>query len=79
MSQVQPTCPTDLKCAEWQVLEPLLPTSKCGRPRKWSLCQIVNAIFCVTRSGCAWRWAASSPWRACSRASRACLLRPGAG
>jgi putative transposase len=36
-------------------LEPLLPKSEGGRPRKWSRCQIVNAIFYVTRSGCAWR------------------------
>ena len=65
MSEVQPTCPTDLKCTEWQVLEPLLPTSKGGRPRKWSLCQIVNAIFYVTRSGCAWRMLPKDfpPWQ----------------
>ncbi len=55
MSHVQPTYPTDLKCTEWQVLEPLLPNSTGGRPRKWPLGLIVNAIFYVTRTGCAWR------------------------
>ncbi|MGQ9813680.1 MAG: IS5 family transposase, partial [Candidatus Roseilinea sp.] len=50
---------------EWQVSEPLLPTSKGGRPRKWSLRQIVNPIFYVTRSGCAWRMAPKDfpPWQ----------------
>jgi len=65
MTNVQPTCPTDLKCTEWQIPEPLLPTSEGGRPRKWSLRQIVNAIFYVTRSGCAWRMLPKGfpPWQ----------------
>jgi len=65
MSHVQPTYPTDIKYTEWQVLEPLLPKSTGGRPRKWALCQIVNAIFYVTRSGCAWRMLPQGfpPWQ----------------
>jgi putative transposase len=55
MSYVQPTYPTDIKYTEWQILDPLLPKSTGGRPRKWTLCHIVNAIFYVTRTGCAWR------------------------
>ena len=65
MSYVQPTYPTDLNCNEWQILEPLLPRSEGGRPRKWPLCRILNAIFYITRSGCAWRMLPKDlpPWK----------------
>ena len=50
------TYKTDLTDAEWQRLEPLLPAPKtAGRPRLYTTREIINAIFCVTRSGCAWR------------------------
>jgi putative transposase len=73
MSYVEPTYPTDLKFTEWQLIEPLLPKPKAsgrrtGRPRQWPLCQIVNAIFYLTRSGMAWRMLPQGdkgfpPWR----------------
>jgi putative transposase len=46
-------------------LEPLLPNSTGGRPRKWPLGRIVSAIFYVTRSGCAWRMLPQGfpPWQ----------------
>src|ERR687897_2536255 len=48
--------PTDLSDAEWLCLEPYLPTPKApGRPRVHSLREILNAIFYIARSGCAWR------------------------
>jgi putative transposase len=50
--------PSDLSDAEWQILEPLLPSSlqrKRGRPRTRDLRAILNAIFYVLRGGCAWR------------------------
>ena len=49
--------PTDLSDAEWQIIEPLLPQPKTrrGRPRKHSYREILNGIFYVLRSGCAWR------------------------
>jgi transposase len=48
--------PSDLTDAEWHLLEPLLPASKAtGRPRKWDLRLILNGIFYLVRSGCAWR------------------------
>jgi putative transposase len=49
--------PTDLNDAEYAIIEPLVPfkAHKRGRPRAWSLCEILNAIFYVLRSGCAWR------------------------
>ena len=48
--------PSDLSDAEWFILEPLIPPAKPGgRPRKVCMREIVNAIFYVLRSGCAWR------------------------
>jgi putative transposase len=47
---------TDLSDAEWKCIEALLPTPENqGRPRLHSLREILNAIFYVVRSGCAWR------------------------
>lgn len=50
--------PSDLTDAEWQILVPVLPSSSPsgrGRPRTRDLREILNAIFYVLRSGCAWR------------------------
>src|ERR687889_416067 len=47
---------TDLTDAEWALIEPLMPEPRQrGRPRAWSLREIVNAIFSVLRGGIAWR------------------------
>jgi putative transposase len=47
---------TDLSDAEWECIEALLPTPENeDRPRLHSLREILNAIFYVVRSGCAWR------------------------
>ena len=46
---------SDLNDVEWENLEPLVPPSKSGgRPPKHSRREILNGIFYVTRSGCAW-------------------------
>ena len=48
--------PCDLTDAEWAQLEPLLPgPARRGRPRAWPLRLLVNALFYVLRTGCAWR------------------------
>jgi transposase len=48
--------PTDLTDAEWAVLEPFLPPpSRVGRPRKWPLRRIVEAILYLLRGGLPWR------------------------
>lgn len=48
--------PSDLSNAEWEILEPYVPPPcRRGRPRKYDLREILNAIFYVLRSGCAWR------------------------
>jgi transposase len=48
---------TDLSDAEWSyIVELNIPTPKVpGRPRVHSLREILNAIFYIVRSGCAWR------------------------
>src|SRR4051812_14234113 len=56
---------TDLTDAECRLIEPLLPSaSKAGRPRAWSMREIINAIFYVLRGGIAWRLLPSDfpPW-----------------
>jgi putative transposase len=49
---------TDLTDAEWELLQSLLPdaVSHRGRPRRHRLRTILNAIFYVLRTGCAWRF-----------------------
>src|SRR5262245_5176957 len=48
--------PSDLTDMEWRLLEPLLPLpARRGRPRKYALRAILNAIFYVVRTGCQWR------------------------
>ena len=48
--------PTDLSDAEWECIEPHLPTPKAdGRPRIHPLREILDAIFYIVKSGCAWR------------------------
>jgi putative transposase len=48
--------PTDLSDVEWSWLEPYLPThAGTGRPRIHSLREILDAVFYIVRSGCAWR------------------------
>jgi len=48
--------PSDLSNEEWVMLEPLLPPGKAGgRPREVEMRAILNGIFYVLRSGCAWR------------------------
>jgi transposase len=48
--------PTNLSDQEWTVLAPLLPPAKPGgRPRSVELRRILDGIFYLLRSGCAWR------------------------
>lgn len=48
--------PSDLSDTEWRIISRLLPAAKPGgRPRTTELRSVVNAIFYVLRSGCAWR------------------------
>lgn len=48
--------PTDLTDLEWEAIKPLIPAAKPGgRPRGGDDREILNGIFYVLRSGCAWR------------------------
>ena len=48
--------PSDLSDREWEIFAPLIPPAKSGgRPRKWPMRKILNAVFYLLRSGCQWR------------------------
>lgn len=69
--QTHPTrYPTDLTDEEWNQIRPLVPVPKSGkgkrgRPIKQDRRSLLNAIFYVVRSGCAWRLLPQDfgPWR----------------
>jgi len=69
--QTYPThYPTDLTDEEWDYIKSLVPAPKCGkgkrgRPIKLDRRSLVNAVFYVVRSGCAWRMLPSDfgPWQ----------------
>ena len=47
---------SDLSDGEWEIIAPFMPPpARTGRPREWSLREIMNAIFYVLRAGCPWR------------------------
>jgi putative transposase len=57
MSKTQ-TYPSDLTDDQWQVIRPLLPKRKLGkpgRPRTVEQRVLLDAIFYILRSGCPWR------------------------
>jgi putative transposase len=58
--------PTDLTDAEWEYIESLLTSpNKRGRPKIHSLRHVLDAVFYILRSGCAWRLLPREfpPWR----------------
>ncbi len=53
---VRKAYPSDLRDAEWAILEPLVPAVKPGgRPARHSRREIVNAILYAVRGGNQWR------------------------
>lgn len=53
---IRRACHTDLSDAEWTCIENYLPTPKVsGPPKIHDSREILDAIFYVLRSGCAWR------------------------
>ena len=57
---------TDLTDAEWNILEPHLPPpAQRGRPREDGWREILNGVFYLVRSGCAWRLLPHNlpPWK----------------
>src|ERR687885_2186687 len=66
LARMRRTYPTDVSDAEWACLKGYLPTPKPrGRPRVHDPREIMNAVFYVLRSGCAWRLLPHdfSPWK----------------
>jgi len=65
MAKFTQTYPTDLKYTEWQLIMDFFPTHRLGRPRKWEMWQIINAILYVVRTGCQWRMLPTNlpPWQ----------------
>jgi putative transposase len=65
MAKFTQTYPTDLKYTEWLLIMDFFPTHKRGRPRKWEMWQILNAILYVVRTGCQWRMLPTNlpPWQ----------------
>jgi putative transposase len=48
--------PSDLTERQWRLIRPLLPAAKPGgRPRKYDLREVVNALLYISREGCTWR------------------------
>jgi len=63
--------PSDLTDAQWAMLEPLLRAGVAGRhaggrPRKYRLRRVVNALLYLVRTGCQWRQLPADfpPWKA---------------
>ena len=57
---------TDLSDEEWSYVKPHLPAPEApGRPRIHALREILNAVFYIVRSGCAWRLLPKEypPWK----------------
>lgn len=58
--------PSDMNDDEWALLAPFIPPAKPGgRPRSVDTRRILNGLFYVLRSGCAWRYLPQEygPWQ----------------
>ncbi len=44
--------PSDRTDEQWEVIQPLIPVSRVGRPRKTEMREVLNTIFYQNRSGC---------------------------
>jgi putative transposase len=48
--------PSDLTDAQWRLIAPLIPDAKPGgRPRKYDMREVVDALLYLAREGCSWR------------------------
>src|SRR5512135_3290751 len=46
--------PSDLTDEPWEIVRPLIPVSRVGRPREVDLREVLNAIFYLDRAGGPW-------------------------
>jgi putative transposase len=66
MLRAEQDYPSDLSDQQWDLIKAWIPTARTGgRPRNTDVRQVVNAIFYLNRTGCAWRYLPKSfpPWR----------------
>lgn len=57
---------SDLTDAQWEIVAKLMPVGiKSGRPRKWGVRVMLDAIFYVEKTGCQWRQLPKDfpPWK----------------
>ncbi len=47
--------PTDLSDSQWDIIQPLIPTAKLGRPRELDMRLVVNAMLYIIVGGIQWR------------------------
>jgi len=48
---------SDLTDGEWALIEPdMPPPNRMGRPRKWPMREIMNALLYIASTGCQWRF-----------------------
>jgi transposase len=48
--------PSDVTDEQWALIEPHIPVHPGGRPRKTDMRDVVDAIFYILRTDCAWRY-----------------------
>jgi transposase len=46
--------PSDLNDAQWEIIQPLIPVNRVGRPRTVNMREVLNTIFYQAKSGCQW-------------------------
>src|SRR4051794_210851 len=46
--------PSDLTDAQWDIIQPLIPVNRVGRPRTVNMREVLNTIFYQARTGCQW-------------------------
>ncbi|MCX3065180.1 transposase [Wolbachia endosymbiont of Drosophila pseudotakahashii] len=56
---------SDISDKEWKIIEPYFEAKKTGRPRKYNIRTIINAIRYVMKTGCQWRQLPKDfpPWK----------------
>jgi putative transposase len=45
---------TDLSDAQWEIIQPLIPVYRQGRPREVDMREVLNTIFYQAKTGCQW-------------------------
>ena len=46
--------PSDLTDQQWEIIKPLIPVHRVGRPRTVNMREVLNTIFYQAKSGCQW-------------------------